>query len=127
MLLRLWEWEACDMFQNRSREDLSCPTVPCRPEDIKFGPDGFDFTAPEPMPTAAQERVQELLDSARLFRYQGGDNDVAQLEKEFASFVGVPYAMACNSGGCGLGFWNSHDRWCATTILFAALPLLSSR
>eukprot|EP00931_Biecheleriopsis_adriatica_P077845 TRINITY_DN5132_c0_g2_i2.p1 TRINITY_DN5132_c0_g2~~TRINITY_DN5132_c0_g2_i2.p1 ORF type:complete len:458 (-),score=85.12 TRINITY_DN5132_c0_g2_i2:48-1421(-) len=92
----------CAETLNRSREDLSCPTVPCRPEDIKFGPDGFDFTAPEPMPKAAQERVQELLDSARLFRYQGGDNDVAQLEKEFASFVGVPYAMACNSGGCGL-------------------------
>jgi len=47
--------------------------------------------------------VQELLQSGRLFRYQGGGaGDVADLEREFTEYIGMPYSMACNSGGCGM-------------------------
>lgn len=54
------------------------------------------------MPPAAKQRVAELLDSGRLFRYQGRVDDVADLEREFTSYIGLPYTMACNSGGCGI-------------------------
>lgn len=54
------------------------------------------------MPTAAQQRVKELLESGRLFRYQGGAGDVAELERDFSKYIGLPYTVACNSGGCGL-------------------------
>eukprot|EP00931_Biecheleriopsis_adriatica_P077846 TRINITY_DN5132_c0_g2_i3.p1 TRINITY_DN5132_c0_g2~~TRINITY_DN5132_c0_g2_i3.p1 ORF type:complete len:487 (-),score=96.19 TRINITY_DN5132_c0_g2_i3:77-1537(-) len=75
---------------------------PLAPEGIAFGPDGYDFTAPEAIPLSARERVRDLLECGRLFRYQGGANDVAELERDFAEYVGLPYAVACNSGGCGL-------------------------
>eukprot|EP00413_Alexandrium_margalefii_P009223 CAMPEP_0204533560 /NCGR_PEP_ID=MMETSP0661-20131031/12356_1 /ASSEMBLY_ACC=CAM_ASM_000606 /TAXON_ID=109239 /ORGANISM="Alexandrium margalefi, Strain AMGDE01CS-322" /LENGTH=452 /DNA_ID=CAMNT_0051539917 /DNA_START=47 /DNA_END=1405 /DNA_ORIENTATION=- len=71
-------------------------------DEIAFGPSGHDFAAPEPLPPAAQQRVQELLESGRLFRYQGGAGDVADLEREFTEYIGMPYTMACNSGGCGI-------------------------
>jgi len=71
-------------------------------DDIKFGRGFYDLTQPEPLPDAARQRVLELLDSGRLHRYQGKDNDVAELEQEFSQYIGLPYAMACNSGGCGL-------------------------
>mmetsp|Transcript_6123 Transcript_6123/g.10784 ORF Transcript_6123/g.10784 Transcript_6123/m.10784 type:complete len:528 (+) Transcript_6123:92-1675(+) len=57
-----------------------------------------DFTAPEPLPEESKHRVAELLESGRLFRYQGVD-DVAQLEQAFAEYIGARYSVACNSGG----------------------------
>merc|ERR1719162_2194388 len=42
------------------------------------------------------------MESGRLFRYQGGDTDVANLERDFSKYIGLPHTMACNSGGCGL-------------------------
>jgi len=44
----------------------------------------------------------ELLELGHLFRYQTATTDVADLEREFSRYIGVPYTMACNSGGCGL-------------------------
>eukprot|EP00947_MAST-08B_sp_MAST-8B-sp1_P002180 g2180.t1 len=65
----------------------------------QFGPGTpHDFSAPEPLPPASKQRVTQLLESGRLFRYQGID-DVADLEREFATYIGSRYAVACNSGG----------------------------
>jgi dTDP-4-amino-4,6-dideoxygalactose transaminase len=93
-----------DEFEKHPSRSKEVPAIPKfkKPEEISFGPDGYDFTSPGPVPEAAQERVQELLKSGRLFRYQGGVGDVAELEKNFSEYIGVPYTMACNSGGCGL-------------------------
>lgn len=75
------------------------PSVEAKP--VKFGPGGFDFTSPEELPSEVKRRIMELLESGHLFRY-GKFDDVAELEKEFAAYLDVPYAMACNSGGSGL-------------------------
>lgn len=74
-----------------------------RKQEIIFGPEGYDFGAPEPLPEAAKIRAQALLESGRLFRYQGKEaSDVADLEREFTKFIGLPHSMACNSGGCAI-------------------------
>eukprot|EP01079_Euglenida_sp_SAG-EU17-18_P007383 gene7383-1318_t len=78
---------------------------PCyeSPDDDRatFGPEGYDFGQPEELPLMSKARVTELLACGRLFRYQGVD-DVSLLESEFADYIGLPYTVACNSGGCGL-------------------------
>jgi dTDP-4-amino-4,6-dideoxygalactose transaminase len=71
--------------------------------DVKFGPGtDHDFSNPGPLPLAARIRVNELLESGRLFRYQGDAPDVTNLEKKFSAYIGAPFTMACNSGGCGI-------------------------
>lgn len=72
-------------------------------DEVVFGPGGFDFKQPEKLPEEATRRAQEIVESGILFRYQSERcNDVALLEREFANYVGHPFAMACNSGGCGI-------------------------
>eukprot|EP00930_Biecheleria_cincta_P072881 TRINITY_DN60222_c0_g1_i1.p1 TRINITY_DN60222_c0_g1~~TRINITY_DN60222_c0_g1_i1.p1 ORF type:complete len:533 (-),score=56.45 TRINITY_DN60222_c0_g1_i1:46-1644(-) len=94
------------LSQTGSLDDLTSVNLPRQKgqpsaDEITFGPDGYDFTSPDPLPMAGRRRVMELLESGRLFRY-GGTDDVAELERLFAKYVGTPYAMACNSCGCGL-------------------------
>eukprot|EP00929_Paragymnodinium_shiwhaense_P067468 TRINITY_DN33957_c0_g1_i1.p1 TRINITY_DN33957_c0_g1~~TRINITY_DN33957_c0_g1_i1.p1 ORF type:complete len:513 (-),score=47.66 TRINITY_DN33957_c0_g1_i1:330-1778(-) len=60
-----------------------------------------DFAQPEPLPAEAKAAVNELLDSGRLFRYQG-TSAVSDAEVEFARYVGSKYALGVNSGGCAL-------------------------
>eukprot|EP00928_Gymnodinium_smaydae_P082005 TRINITY_DN65432_c0_g1_i1.p1 TRINITY_DN65432_c0_g1~~TRINITY_DN65432_c0_g1_i1.p1 ORF type:complete len:456 (+),score=66.66 TRINITY_DN65432_c0_g1_i1:67-1368(+) len=69
---------------------------------VKFGPGGYDFSQPEPLPVAAKKRVGELLESAHLFRYQTVAQDVSAFEAAFSEYIGMPHSMACNSGGCGI-------------------------
>lgn len=90
------------MSTTRCRSRSPRSSCPEGKEDIVFGPGGYDFSCPGPLPPSAQKRVQELLESGRLFRYQGGVDDVANLEREFTSYIGLPFTMACNSGGCGI-------------------------
>jgi len=63
------------------------------------------FTQQEPIPEAAIARAVEVLRSGRLHRYntvEGEDSEAALLEREFADYLGVPYALACASGGYAL-------------------------
>ncbi len=65
----------------------------------------LDFTAQEPLPAAAVERVAQLLESGKLFRYGelGSDEmDVALLEEEFAALVSRQFCVAFNSCGASL-------------------------
>lgn len=67
----------------------------------------FDKVAsdPVPIPQAGIDRAVEIMRSARVFRY-GEDtsepSEVAQLEAEFAKYIGRTYAVAANSCGCTL-------------------------
>ena len=59
-----------------------------------------DLTVPEPIPAPAFGRVEKILQSARLFRYSGPtaeESETAMLEKEFAEYLGVKYALAVSS------------------------------
>lgn len=63
------------------------------------------FTQQEPVSEAAIARAVEVLRSGRLHRYntvEGEDSETALLEREFAGYMGVPYALACASGGYAL-------------------------
>lgn len=65
----------------------------------------LDFTAQEPLPEAAVQRVDELLQSGKLFRYgeaEAGEADAALLEAEFAALVNRKYCVAFNSCGASL-------------------------
>jgi len=70
--------------------------------NIHFGHGAYDLLAPEPLPDAAKREVQRVLETGSLFRYLPEQDTVSNLENEFAHFIGVPFAVACNSGGCGL-------------------------
>lgn len=57
-----------------------------------------DVYAAEPIPAAAQAEIMALLESGDLFRYtSASESPVAKLEREFAAFVGAPFALAVNS------------------------------
>jgi dTDP-4-amino-4,6-dideoxygalactose transaminase len=63
------------------------------------------FTQQEPIPEAAIARAVEVLRGGRLHRYntvEGEVSETALLEREFADYLGVPYALACASGGYAL-------------------------
>ena len=63
------------------------------------------FTQQEPVPEAAIARAVEILRGGRRHRYntlEGEVSEAAQLEVEFAAYMGVPYALACASGGYAL-------------------------
>jgi dTDP-4-amino-4,6-dideoxygalactose transaminase len=60
------------------------------------------FTQQEPIPETGIERAVEILRSGRLHRYNtlaGEVSEAALLEREFADYLGVPYCLACASGG----------------------------
>ena len=60
-----------------------------------FGPDVYEA---EPIPESARAEIEALLASGDLFRYRkNSDSPVAKLEREFADFMGVPFALAVNS------------------------------
>lgn len=60
------------------------------------------FTQQEPIPEAAIERAVAVMRGGRLHRYNTRDGEHAEaalLEAEFARYLGVPYCLACASGG----------------------------
>ena len=62
-----------------------------------------DFSQPDPIPKTGQRRVLELMESGRIFRYQGGDfSDAALLEVEFAAMLGCQFSIGLNSCGSAL-------------------------
>jgi dTDP-4-amino-4,6-dideoxygalactose transaminase len=64
-----------------------------------------EFTKQESLPAEAIERVNELLQSGRLHRYNnapGEESDVALLECEFAGYIGSKYCVALSSCGSSL-------------------------
>lgn len=63
------------------------------------------FTQQEPIPEKGIEAALDVMRSGRLHRYNlgaGEEGEVALLEKEFARYVGVRYALAVCSGGYAL-------------------------
>lgn len=63
------------------------------------------FTQQEAISEAAIARAVEVMRSGRLHRYntiEGEEAEAALLEKEFATYMGVPYCLACASGGYAL-------------------------
>jgi len=65
----------------------------------------LDFTAQEPLPVEAFNRVAELLESGKLFRYgetSAEEMDAALLEEEFAALIGRRFCVAFNSCGASL-------------------------
>jgi len=61
-----------------------------------------DWSAPDPNFSGARSKVDELLLSGRLHRYQGGVNHVSQAEVAMAQYLGVKYCLGLNSGGSAL-------------------------
>lgn len=63
------------------------------------------FTQQEPLGEASIEAAVAVMRSGRLHRYnlvEAEKGEVALLEQEFAESLGVPYALACASGGYAL-------------------------
>jgi dTDP-4-amino-4,6-dideoxygalactose transaminase len=57
----------------------------------------------EPIPAAARDEIERLLQSGDLFRYTAPENaPVSLLEKEFAEFMGSKYALAVSSCSAAL-------------------------
>ncbi|MDJ0827278.1 MAG: aminotransferase class I/II-fold pyridoxal phosphate-dependent enzyme [Rhodobacter sp.] len=56
----------------------------------------------EPIPAAAREEIERLLNSGDLFRYTNDDSPVALLEREFADAMGAKYALAVASCSAAL-------------------------
>jgi len=66
-----------------------------KPNPAGVAPSVYDA---EPIPDAARAEIDALLKSGDLFRYRADANSaVARLEREFADFMGVPFALAVNS------------------------------
>ncbi|MEM1200976.1 MAG: aminotransferase class I/II-fold pyridoxal phosphate-dependent enzyme, partial [Pseudomonadota bacterium] len=60
------------------------------------------FTQQEAIPDDAIEAAVEVMRSGRLHRYNvlpGETSEAEKLEAEFAAYMGVPYCLACTSGG----------------------------
>jgi len=60
------------------------------------------FTLQEPIPAAGIASAIAVMNSGRLHRYDvdpGELGEVSLLEREFADFLGMPYCLACASGG----------------------------
>jgi dTDP-4-amino-4,6-dideoxygalactose transaminase len=63
------------------------------------------FTRQEPIPDDAIERAMSVLRSGKLHRYNvdlGEAGEVAELETEFASYIGKKYCLACASCGSAM-------------------------
>lgn len=66
---------------------------------------GKSFTQQEPISESAISRAVAVLRSGRLHRYNtapGEAGEVELLEREFADYIGLPYCLACASGGYAL-------------------------
>ena len=61
-----------------------------------------DWSAPDPISELARQKMNELLQTGRLHRYQGGPKYVSQAEEEMAKYLGVKYCLGLNSGGSAL-------------------------
>ncbi len=62
--------------------------------------DPADFTRCEPIPPEGIERALAIMRSGKLFRYSDSraeDCEVGRLERDFADYLGVQYALAVNS------------------------------
>ena len=60
------------------------------------------FTQQEPIPEEAIAAAVAVMRHGRLHRYntlEGESSEAALLEQEFAAYLGVPYCLACASGG----------------------------
>ena len=89
----------------------------------------LDVHTAEPIPPSAQAEILAMLESGDLFRYTAAaDAPVCRLEKTFADFMGVPFALAVNScssaiflslKALGLG---SGERVLVPAFTFAAVP-----
>lgn len=82
----------------------------------------------EPIPAAARAEIEALLTSGDLFRYRGSDSAVAALERDFAAFMEVPFALAVSSCSAALflamkalGLGNG-DKVLIPAFTFAAVP-----
>jgi len=64
------------------------------PRDGQTAPNCYDA---EPIPEEARAEIERLLSSGDLFRYTSQDAPVARLEAEFATLMGVKYALAVSS------------------------------
>ncbi len=63
------------------------------------------FTQQEPIPEEGIERAVAVLRGGRLHRYNlapGEQGEAALLEQAFAEYMGLPYCLACASGGYAL-------------------------
>jgi len=80
----------------------------------------LDLTQPDPIPEVGIQRATELMRSGRLFRYtevaDGGVDDAAVVERQFADLASRRYAIGVNSCGaamfvalraCGIGAGDS--------------------
>ena len=56
----------------------------------------------EPIPDSALQDISNILKSGDLFRYTSEESPVSLLEKEFADYMGVKYALAVSSCSAGL-------------------------
>ncbi|MEL6283515.1 MAG: DegT/DnrJ/EryC1/StrS aminotransferase family protein [Pseudomonadota bacterium] len=71
------------------------------PEEVFTG----SFTQQEPIPDEAIESAVQVMRTGRLHRYNTIDGELSetdQLEVEFAKWLGVPYCLACASGGAAM-------------------------
>lgn len=85
--------------------DLRAESVPAPVIDAPLSKVDLDFTAQEPLPELAIQRVDQLLQSGKLFRYGetgAQEMDAALLEAEFAKLVGRKYCVAFNSCGASM-------------------------
>ncbi|NDV01364.1 DegT/DnrJ/EryC1/StrS family aminotransferase [Pseudoroseicyclus tamaricis] len=63
----------------------------------------IDVYSAEPIPAAARDEIERLLQSADLFRYTAKENaPVTLLEREFAQMLGARYALAVSSCSAAL-------------------------
>ena len=63
------------------------------------------FTQQEPIPEVGIAAAVEVMRSGRLHRYNTLPNELGEtdhLELEFAKIMGLPYCLACSSGGYAL-------------------------
>ncbi|MDO5726875.1 MAG: DegT/DnrJ/EryC1/StrS family aminotransferase [Bowdeniella nasicola] len=60
----------------------------------------LDLTQPEPIPAAGIDEAVSLMQSGRLFRYNG--DAAVRLEVAFAELTGSKHALAVNSGGSSI-------------------------
>ena len=91
-----------------------------------LAPDVYDA---EPIPESARAEIEALLSSGDLFRYKASsDSPVALLEREFAQFMGVPFALAVSSCSSSLFLAMKAlglapgDRVLLPAFTFAAVP-----